>query len=207
MQEIKTITQYRQSLRDRIVDTAMKAFAANGIKAVKMDDIAQMLGISKRTLYEIYENKEVLLFEGVKRYKQKKDLEYDAVLKESNNVMDIILKNYKRKVEEFKNINPAFYSDMGRYPRVLEFLESEHVAGQQRFMAFLERGVNEGYFRSEINPKLVTLLVNAISQHIMSTQLYLQFSMEDIILNHIIIAFRGLCTQQGIEVLDRYLDL
>ena len=35
----------------------MQAFVAQGIRAVKMDDISQELGISKRTLYELYDNK------------------------------------------------------------------------------------------------------------------------------------------------------
>ena len=54
MQEIKETTAYKKSLKGRIMETAMKAFAERGVKAVKMDDIAQMLSISKRTLYEIY---------------------------------------------------------------------------------------------------------------------------------------------------------
>ena len=54
MQEIKETTAYKKALKGRIMETAMKAFAERGVKAVKMDDIAQMLSISKRTLYEIY---------------------------------------------------------------------------------------------------------------------------------------------------------
>jgi len=52
-----TPSAYRKELRARLLDTAMKAFSTYGIKAVKMDYIAQTLGISKRTLYEIYDNK------------------------------------------------------------------------------------------------------------------------------------------------------
>ena len=59
-------TEYREQLKDRILKTAMQEFLTNGIKQVKMDDIARKLGISKRTLYEIYGNKEELLFEGIK---------------------------------------------------------------------------------------------------------------------------------------------
>ena len=68
MSEIKNISTYRENLKDRILSTAMADFAARGIRAVKMDDIANALSISKRTLYEVYENKEDLLFEGIKKY-------------------------------------------------------------------------------------------------------------------------------------------
>ena len=57
MQEIKDLTPYRQSLRDRILDAAMILFAKHGIRAVKMDDVSHALSISKRTLYELYDNK------------------------------------------------------------------------------------------------------------------------------------------------------
>lgn len=57
MQEKKNISTYREALKDKILETAMVAFAEKGIRAVKMDDIANSLSISKRTLYEIYGNK------------------------------------------------------------------------------------------------------------------------------------------------------
>ena len=64
MQSSKSESSYRNALRGRILDVAMHAFATKGIRAVKMDDIAQSLTISKRTLYELYDNKEKLLLEA-----------------------------------------------------------------------------------------------------------------------------------------------
>ena len=64
MQEKKTITAYKKGLREVILETAMKAFQEKGIRAVKMDDIAEKLAISKRTMYEIYATKEELLCNG-----------------------------------------------------------------------------------------------------------------------------------------------
>ena len=65
MQDTKTITTYRQELSENILHTALKLFWKKGIKAVKMDDIAAQMSISKRTLYELYRNKEVLLLVAV----------------------------------------------------------------------------------------------------------------------------------------------
>ena len=50
-------TNYRQELRDKILRTAIRLFKQHGVKSVKMDDISNALAISKRTLYEIYDNK------------------------------------------------------------------------------------------------------------------------------------------------------
>ena len=65
MQKKFTTTEYRKTLREKIMNAAMKCFREKGIRAVRMDDIANELSISKRTLYEIYNNKEELLYEGV----------------------------------------------------------------------------------------------------------------------------------------------
>ena len=45
-------------IKDQIMITAYDLFAQNGIKSVSMDDIARSMGISKRTIYEFYTDKE-----------------------------------------------------------------------------------------------------------------------------------------------------
>ena len=50
MRKTITPTKYRQELKERILKTAMAEFKQRGVKAVKMDDIANKLSISKRTL-------------------------------------------------------------------------------------------------------------------------------------------------------------
>ncbi len=48
-------------LRERIVMEATILFQAQGVKQVRMDDIARELSISKKTLYELFSDKEELL--------------------------------------------------------------------------------------------------------------------------------------------------
>ncbi len=54
-------------LRERIVELALDSFATHGIKSITMDEIATTLGISKRTLYEVFPDKETLLLECLKK--------------------------------------------------------------------------------------------------------------------------------------------
>lgn len=61
------INQYRQELKDRIISYAMPEFYKRGVKAVKMDEISQGLHVSKRTVYEIFGDKEELLLAGMMR--------------------------------------------------------------------------------------------------------------------------------------------
>lgn len=205
MQEITTITDYRRGLKGKILNTAMTLFAKNGIKAVKMDDISRALGISKRTLYEIYENKEVLLFEGLRTYVEMREQEMNEFSNHNKNVMDIILHVYKVKVDEFSNTNPMFYDDIVRYPKVLDFLKKNKEDNQKRLSVFLVKGTEEGYFREDVNHALVALLFDAVGQLVVEKHLYMLFSVEDILNNIMFISLRGICTKKGIDVLDEFL--
>lgn len=205
MQELKSLSAYRQGLKGKILDTAMTLFAKNGIKAVKMDDIARALNISKRTIYELYENKEVILFEGIKRYNQRREEEMSQFVKGNTNVMDIILNVYKVKVEEFRFTNPLFYDDLEKYPDVMAYLEKSREENRKELIAFLNKGVKEGYFRENINNDLVTILFDSIGQLFLQKRLYARFSIESVLNNIMFISLRGICTIKGIEVLDNFL--
>jgi AcrR family transcriptional regulator len=183
----------------------MTLFARNGIKAVKMDDIARALNISKRTIYELYENKEVILFEGIKRYNQRREEEMSQFVKGNTNVMDIILNVYKVKVEEFRFTNPLFYDDLEKYPDVMAYLEKNREENRKELIAFLNKGVKEGYFREDINNDLVTILFDSIGQLFLQKRLYARFSIESVLNNIMFISLRGICTIKGIEVLDNFL--
>ena len=60
------INEYRKELKSRIIDYAMGEFYKRGVRAVKMDEISQGLHVSKRTVYEIFGDKEELLLAGLK---------------------------------------------------------------------------------------------------------------------------------------------
>jgi len=205
MQENKNLSTYRLGLKGKILETAMKMFAKNGIKAVRMDDIAHALNISKRTMYELYENKEVLLFEGIKTYTLHREEEMAHFAKDNKNVMDVILNVYKAKVEEFRFTCPQFYDDLEKYPKVMAFLEQNRKENRAQLNEFLRKGTCEGYFREDINHDLVTLLFDSIGQLFLQKRLYALFSIESVLNNIMFISLRGICTNKGIEVLDKFL--
>lgn len=205
MQELKSLSAYRQGLKGKILDTTMTLFAKKGVKAVKMDDIARTLNISKRTMYELYDNKEVLLFEGIKSNNQRREKEMCEFVKGNANVMDIILNVYKVKVEEFRFTSPSFYDDIEKYPKVMAYLEKSREENRKELAAFLDKGVKEGYFRKDIHYDLVTILFDSIGQLFLQKRLYAHFSIESVLNNIMFISLRGICTSKGIEVLDKFL--
>ena len=200
----KNITAYKLGLKDRIVDLAMELFVDKGIKAVRMDDIAQRLAISKRTLYELYDNKEDLLCEGVRRHRLEHDGEMKAMMDAGKNVIDIILYLYKKNIEGFRKVNPRFFSDIVKYPRVVDMLEADRATNRQHFQDFLRRGVNEGYFRPDVNYELVATLSEAFGDLVMSAQLYVKYGLDTLLRTMVFTSLRGFCTLEGVKMLDAF---
>lgn len=205
MQETKDISPYKQGLRDKIITSAMMAFAKKGIRQVKMDDVASELGISKRTLYEIFDKKEDLLYEGVKFYLGDRRTQMEVKAQECKNVMEIILQAYKLKVEEFRQTNPCFYTDLVKYPKVARYLAQQNQQMLTNMTKFIERGIEEGYFRKEVNPELVARLFDALGKYVMEQQLYCLYTIEDIFTNLVFVTIRGICTEKGIEVIKQWI--
>ena len=205
MQETKNISPYKKGLRDKIITTAMEAFAQKGIRHVKMDDVAKELGISKRTLYEIFDKKEDLLYEGVKFYLGDRRTQMEVKAQECKNVMEIILQAYKLKVEEFRQTNPCFYTDLVKYPKVARYLAQQNQQMLTNMTKFIERGIEEGYFRKDVNPELAARLFDALGKYVMEQQLYCLYTIEDIFTNLVFVTIRGICTEKGIEVIKQWI--
>ena len=205
MQETKDISPYKQGLRDKIITSAMMAFAKKGIRQVKMDDVASELGISKRTLYEIFDKKEDLLYDGVKYYLGERRNQMQQKAQNCNNVMEIILLAYKLKVEEVRQTNPLFYSDLVKYPKVARYLGQQNQQMLTNMTKFIERGIEEGYFRKEVKSELVARLFDALGKYVMEQQLYFNYTIEEIFMNLIFVSLRGICTMKGVEAIDKWI--
>ncbi|MBP3511949.1 MAG: TetR/AcrR family transcriptional regulator [Prevotella sp.] len=192
-------------MKDKILETAMSLFVKKGIRAVKMDDIANMLSISKRTLYEVYSDKEHLLYEGIRMYQDRNHEQMKEIAARSSNVMDVILQAYKLNMESFKETAPVFFDDLEKYPAIREYFEKEKKNTRTQFVDFLRRGIEERYFRDGINLELIAHMFDAQGKYVMSAQLYRHYPMDEIWQNLVLVSLRGICTAEGVKVLDAFL--
>lgn len=202
MQENFKVSKYKLDLLDKIPEVAMILFAEQGIKNVKMDDVAHKMGISKRTIYELYETKENLLYEAIVKCFNVREQMMEVIARRCKTVMEILLEVYRSRVEEFKNTNPLFYSDMGKYPQVLEFLMEQNKRIRGKSLAFIQRGIDEGYFRPDLNYNLAGMLFDAMGKYIMEKQLYSQYTIEEIFKSFVFVSLRGICTEKGIRAIE-----
>ena len=206
MQVLRETTAYRASLRDRIIEKAMQDFSMHGIRAVKMDTLAKELKISKRTMYELFEDKETLLFEGIKVFADRKREYIQNYAEEGHDVIDIIMEAYRMKLEEVRSVNPNFYLDLTKYPKLSEHMKESQERSREGFLAFMKRGVDDGYFRPDVNYELVPHIFDALGQYILSNSLIQQYSVEELFSNGFLIALRGFCTDKGLHTIDDLME-
>ena len=198
------MSEYRMALREKILHAALREFRAKGIKAVKMDDIAASLSVSKRTVYELYANKEDLLLEVAK--KADADKQRQTANHVTKSTMDVLIHELQTKIEEMRTTNPLFYSDMEHYPKLLDYFRHQKEANRTLFIDFLKRGEQEGYFCRGLDYELIASLMDEQGEIIMSRQLYKHYPMQDILFNALHISIRGLCTPKGIEMMDKFME-
>ena len=196
-------SNYRQTLRQRILAAAMMAFRLKGVKAVRMDDIASQLSISKRTLYEIYSNKELLLYECVRDHDETMERLLAEQITAESSVMDILICFMRLHIEDSSKTNPQFYVELVKYPRVKQYIEERRQKQSSRATGFMLRGVEEGFFRKDINYQIFNIMIDAFMMQVVERELYKTIPLSEIIQNVIIVILRGFCTDKGLAYINQ----
>ena len=146
-------------IKEQIINTAFDLFSQYGIKSVSMDDVAKAAGISKRTLYESFEDKETLLIEGIDHNTESLGQYLTGLEKEPFNALEVILLFYEEMMKNPRWFNEKFYEDLKKYPKAQQKIEMNKARMGKRCMDLFTRGVKEGVFQEGINFEIMALLV------------------------------------------------
>ena len=107
------------------------------------------------------------------------------------------------KVEEVRAVNSDFYLDLMKYPRLAQHMKEAQQKSREGFLAFMKRGVADGYFRPDVNYELVPHIFDALGQYILTNSLVQQYSVKELFSNCFLIALRGFCTDKGLHTIDK----
>ena len=162
--------------------------------------------MSKRTLYEMFRDKEELLLECIKVNQQKK-LEYaNEVAVTSENVLEIVVRFYQQGMDEMKSFNGSFFTDIKRYPKVCEWLNLRREENKGKTKAFFLAGVEQGIFRKDLNydifQYLMGLSMNGYFTNVDSMKWTITEVLDTVLRMHI----RGICTEKGQILFNHYLE-
>jgi AcrR family transcriptional regulator len=195
-------------IRERIILEAGKLFAAKGVRQVTMDTIAQEMGISKRTIYENFKDKNDLL----------QNILTEATLQHKKNAIEIMNKadnvilalfafgEYNR--ETFSKINPLFFDEMKKYhPQVFQsIMNNGAVRNYELTYTVLKRGVNEGIFLKEINLDIANLFIHHLLDFFQKPEVQEMCNHVEIFKSVHLPYLRGLCTDKGIDLLKKIIE-
>ena len=148
-------------LRNRIIKETEILFMRYGIRSITMDYIAEQLGISKRTIYEKFKDKNELLQTCLEVSINEQNSKRDKIVSESENVIYAIFNFMNEGIHVMNTINPVFLSDLRKYYTdiwIITFKQSK-IKNYNLTFKLLRKGVNEGVFRKEINIEIVAKII------------------------------------------------
>ncbi len=207
MAKIREATEKTQQ-RQEIINVSRALFEKHGIKPITMDMIAKSMKISKRTLYEIFRDKESLLIETLNFIRKKEHENIDDFCRTNDNVLEVILYTLHRRVEQMRNVNPRFLTDLTSYPTVLEALGEENKQSMEDANKFFLRGVKQGLFREDINFKIFLELMQLQMREIVFNPLLNgEANPADIHNSVILVGLRGISTEEGLKVINGYVEM
>ncbi|MET0243325.1 MAG: TetR/AcrR family transcriptional regulator [Flavitalea sp.] len=153
----KSFHSFAAEMKERIQKKADELFNRYGIRSVTMDEIATQLGMSKKTIYQYFSDKDELVDAVIAEVIEfsRECCEKDQI--ESPNAIAEVFRAVDMMNEIFRNMNPGIMFDLERYhPKTFKrFIDHKNKFLFQTIRLNLERGIQEGYYRPEINVEIV----------------------------------------------------
>lgn len=152
-------------IREIILEGTVQAFRQKGLKFT-MDDIAKILGMSKKTIYTVFQDKEALFLAMV-------DYLFDKIKVCEQEVMDNTEMMTMEKLRKILGVMPDVYKDVDfrqlyllkeKYPTTYAQVEKRLETGWESTIALLEKGVEEGVIRPIKIPIFKTMMEASLEE-------------------------------------------
>lgn len=194
-------------LKERIIVKASELFCQYGVKSVSMDELASSLGISKRTIYENFKDKEDILLAVLTMIKGKREEVFSSLVNDTSNVVEVFI-----AIIEIHQNTPMcsgrFFDDIRKYyHRASKFIQVENERNEKELRTFLRHGIEQGYIRDNLNVEVTAFLVEESTYTYIraSTMDQPSFSYQELFYTMMINFVRGISTAKGIKIIDEYL--
>jgi TetR/AcrR family transcriptional regulator, cholesterol catabolism regulator len=199
------------SQTERIIEGGEELFLTAGIKSVTMDDIARHLGMSKKTIYQFFKDKNELVMALVKKKLQDDEAQMSEIIGKSGNVIEEMINMMKCSEEIFSRINPIVVHDMQKY----------HPDAWKQFQNFksdvlihtleelLTKGIKQGYIRPDIDVKILARMRVSQVELGFNTNMFpvAEFSTWKVQYQFLEHFNYGVCTLKGYKLLNQYKNI
>jgi AcrR family transcriptional regulator len=143
--------------KDRILAKAAELFMRYGIRSITMDEIAAQLGISKKTIYQFFTDKDDMVFAVIEQEIQKNEAECLQYRYDSNDGVHEIFLALEDLEEMLRYTNPMMLYDLEKYhPRAFQKIRDyKYQFLYDSLLENLRKGIEDGVYRSDINRDIV----------------------------------------------------
>ena len=197
-------------MKDKIIQKAAEMFINLGFKSVTMDDIANEMGISKKTIYSHFSNKTQLVKETVLTVFHSITCGIDHIRSMEKNPIEELYEIKKFAMLQLKNEKASpQYQLQKYYPEIYDMIKAMKFENMNECTVDnLKKGVSQGYYRNNINIDFISRLYFLALSEINNEQLFplQQFpkikAMEDYLEYHL----RGIVTEKGQKILNQFIN-
>ena len=147
-------------IKNRIIEKAGELFFQYGIKNISMDELASSLGMSKRTIYENFKDKEDILRSLILKLGEERNKIFNEFLIEGLNVVEVFI-NVIEIQKKMPVSNTKFLQDIYKYyPKISKLMQGNIEKNNQFLQEFLLKGIDQGYIRDDLNIEVTAFLVD-----------------------------------------------
>lgn len=212
MEQTRTKEEHtKEEVHILITEKALELFTQKGIKDVKMDDIASILSMSKRTIYEQFADKEQLLLEALKLHNKRMRDKTREKIRKAKHVLDIVLTMYTMYFESLKSVNIKFFKELERYPNICKRNTERDQKNDKKFLAWMEMGRRQGFFREDANFEILLYILRRDLQAIFTANMkdekneLSKYTPDELGRTLILFYLRGISTPRGQEIIEDYM--
>ena len=191
-----------------ILTKAEHLFLTLGIRSISMDDICRELGMSKKTLYQYFKNKDALVQTVIESHVEREQEEIDEIVASSSDAIDELCKIGSKVIRNIEDVSASTLFDLQKYYRSSFEILMKKQDGFifECFHKNIIRGILEGLYRENVNPEIVAgiyaktsyFVVEALSD---SNFKYTRKQMVNELYNYHV---RGIATVKGVRLWEKY---
>jgi AcrR family transcriptional regulator len=193
-------------IKERIVETALAQFLANGIRSMTILKLIEPLGISTKTVYKYFDGKEALLAECLEMLYIGYFNEFKLIMNKKDNPVNTLLLIFRATLGKDFGMNRQFFHDLNYYYPELQNAAIARVSKNYGsiLIPLVQQGIDEHYFISSLDPWLALKGISTLYTLITRSEEYKDYedSPYELFRNLVEVFIRGMCTPLGQMEID-----
>lgn len=186
----------------------MQLFFAYGIRNVSMDDIAKHIGMSKKTIYQYFADKDELVYEFMRVGMNEQITDMQKIAESSENIIEELHKTMLKTKEVFTQMNPLMLFELRKYhPKSWDFFnQCKEGEMKKHLINTMQKGMKEGVFRSNIDVEILARMRLELMQVAFDPKVFptSQFNFVEVNLQLFEHFIYGIITLKGLTLLNQY---